>query len=215
MPAEPAASSLAVHEWNFKAAAAVVATAGRMEVLVRRAVGQQLAELGRARGSENWPSSLPLDAHELRTIRWAQRHVGGYRDVTESTMLVVEHVPLGFWLHLVSRRYHTRLWIPGLAKAFPQIPGSASTRREAIHLALSRAVHFRNLAAHLHPLHDFNADAVLQPFSAVAAAIHPEAAVWLTESSCIARVWSSRPTQQAEGIPRQSDVSATVAESGG
>lgn len=209
----PAASRHGLHEWNFNAAAAVLATAGRMEILVRRAASVQLTAISRARGSEHWSLGLALDAHELRTIRWAQRHVDETSDSVESSCLLEEHLPMGFWLQLVTNRYHTRLWVPGLAKAFPHIPRSAGERREALHWALSRSVALRNLAAHFHPLHSFHAEEVLQPFAAVAAAIHPEAAEWLAESSRIAQVWSSLPGGQVNRIPGQPTVTEAVTDS--
>jgi hypothetical protein len=189
-----------LHEWNFAAAAAVLATSGRMEVLIRRAVGVHLASLTSESESGNWVFNLPLDSNELRTLHWAQRHVADNGNSLELASRVLEHVPLGFWLQLVTNRYHTRLWVPGLARAFPNLPGAATMRRETLHQLLRQAVDLRNLAAHLHPLFSLEAPQVLEPFHSVAQAIHPSAAAWISESSQIGEIWLSRPTEQVEEI---------------
>ena len=201
-----------MHEWNFAAAAAVMATAGRMEILLRRPAGVHLASLACVNQSANWVLDLPLDSHELRTLQWAQRHVSDVGDSREWANRVFEHVPLGFWLQLLTNRYHTRLWVPGLARAFPYIPGSVTIRRETLHRFLRQAVDLRNLAAHLHPLFSLDAAQVLEPFHAVAKAIDPNAAAWISESSQIGEIWSSRPTVQEEIIPRQSGLAEEAAE---
>ncbi|MBU6213441.1 MAG: hypothetical protein KGP01_03215 [Actinomycetales bacterium] len=205
-------TSLATHEWNFEAAAALLATAGRMEALVRQAMSEQLATYATSRGEEHWSASIAFDSHEARVLRRAVRQCQGRGDVSISLHGICEHMPLGFWLQLVSGRYHTRLWVPALMSGFPNLTGNVSARREQLHDALNRAVSFRNLAAHLHPLHSFSADEVIEPFAAVAAAIHPEVAAWLTGSSRIAQVWSSLPRGTDAVIPWQSGVSDEFAD---
>ena len=204
IPGASLAATVAIHEWNFDAAAAVLATASRMEVLVRQAVSDALTELGHKRGNEHWSSSLPFEANERRTLSWAQRHVSHAGD-GGSAHLIEEYLPLGFWLQLVSNRYHTRLWVPGLSNAFPNLAGYAASRRESLHEHLKQALRLRNLAAHLHPLHSFEAREILSPFHLVAAAIDPRAAAWLSRSSRVDAVWGWRPRGPLHEVPEQSD----------
>ena len=192
-----------MHEWNFRAAGEILATAGRMEVLVRHAAGLQLTRLAEVRGSRYWPLTLEFDDHETRVIRRAYKQAASIADLPHDAYLVAENVPLGFWLQLLSSRYHTRLWVPGLNRGFLNLEGSASVRRESLHCSLERAVLLRNLAAHVQPLHLLQPEEVLEPFRAVAGAIDPAAALWVVQSSRLFDVWDSRPTAESPQIPTQ------------
>ena len=193
----------AMHEWNFRAAGAILATAGRMEVLVRHAVSEQLTNLGLASGSTNWPLGVPLDPHESRVIRRAYKETSETGHAPIKPEEVVEQVPLGFWLQLMSNRYHTRLWVPAIRHGFPHLPGTATEGREAMRAWLERAVSLRNLAAHVHPLHVLDPKDAIEPFEFVAAAISSEAAEWVVESSQISQVWGARPAPDSARIPPQ------------
>jgi hypothetical protein len=200
MPAVQSFITSEMHEWNFRAAGEVLATAGRMEVVLRQSACEQLTRLSESRGSECWPLDLDFDGHESRVIRRALKQTSGIDGSACHSDLVAEYVPLGFWLQLLSNRYHTRLWVPGLKEGFPHLLGSSSSPRETLHGLLGRAVSLRNLAAHLHPLFSLEAPQVLEPFHSVAQAIHPSAAAWISESSQIGEIWLSRPTEQVEEI---------------
>lgn len=193
-----------IHEWNFRAAGEVLATAGRMEVVLRQSVCEQLTRLSESRGSGCWPLDLDFDGHESRVIRRALKQSSVAEGSACQSDLVAEYVPLGFWLQLLSSRYHTRLWVPGLNKAFPHLGDPLSSLRETLHGLLERAVSLRNLAAHLHPLHWLQPEKALEPFSAVAAAIDPAAAAWVVHNSRILNIWNSRPSAYSTQIPTQS-----------
>ena len=200
-----------LHEWNFQAAGEILATAGRMEVVLRQAACLHLTRLSEVRGSRYWPLNLEFDEHESRVIRRALKQSSAVDGMTPEPDLVAEYVPLGFWLQLLSNRYHTRLWVPGLNRGFPNLAGSASLRREALHGSLERAVLLRNLAAHLHPLHLLRPEEVLDPFRAVAAAIDSAAVRWVVQSSRIPKVWDARPNAHSTLVPTQNQRRATGA----
>ena len=203
MPAVQGQITREMHEWNFQAAGEILATAGRMEVVLRNAACRHLTRLSEIHGSRYWPLNLEFDEHEARVIRRALKQRSAVDGLTHDSYLVAEYVPLGFWLQLLSNRYHTRLWVPGLNRGFPNLAGSASLRREALHASLERAVSLRNLAAHLHPLHVLQSEEALEPFRAVADAIDPAAVRWVAQGSRIPEVWDARPNSCSLLAPTQ------------
>jgi hypothetical protein len=61
---------------------------------------------------------------------------------------VIAELTFGFWPSTVTKRFHTKLWVPSLHKAFPH----ARVPRKIIHLRLETIRHLRNRIAHHEPI---------------------------------------------------------------
>jgi hypothetical protein len=67
---------------------------------------------------------------------------------TASSGKVIAELTFGFWPNLLTKRFHTTLWLPSLHKAFPD----ATEPRSIIHLRLEVIRRLRNRIAHHEPI---------------------------------------------------------------
>ena len=61
---------------------------------------------------------------------------------------VVAELTFGFWPNILTKRFHSKLWMPSLHKAFPH----ATVPRSSIHLRLEVIRRLRNRIAHHEPI---------------------------------------------------------------
>jgi hypothetical protein len=150
------AAAARLYAWNIRISGAFHAPLGCLEVACRNAMHQQLSAMF---GRDDWRDAPELGLHHTaqRIASDAKREVLRWRGGITSGRMVAE-LPFGFWVSLLGSGtdYETRLWRPGLRRAFPGYRG----RRAALHLELDACRRLRNRIAHHEPIYarDLGAD---------------------------------------------------------
>lgn len=184
--------ALELYEWNATVSAAVMHLTGMVEVCVRNAMDEQLAQwhVSRGRPGEWWDSGL-LDARGTRDVAEARRRAGK----TQAHGRVVAELSMGFWRYLTAKRYLTTFWIPALQHGFTTPSTSAEEQRTWVEARL-RDLHFvRNRAAHHEPLlrRDLSRDVVMA--FELADAVHPDVGTWVRAQCTVHTVLKQRPAR--------------------
>ena len=185
--------AIALYEWNIDVSAAVLATCAAVEVVVRNAMDHALQQWALAQGHDDWLEAAPFDAKGRAAIAIARRYtsakgrgVPGLRPTAELTF--------GFWRYLVTGRYLTTLWMPGLRHAFPFGSEDPQSRRSEVHFALQQLVFVRNRAAHHEPIHTRNLLRDNDLAIGLAAMVDPVAGEWVAQRSTIPAIVAVKPT---------------------
>jgi hypothetical protein len=188
-------AALALYRWNVEVTAALSATLGHVEVLLRNALHCELeAWSARTFGEPCWylnprSSALPngfLSAEAIGDIAKARaRAVRNGRPETPGR--VVAELNLGFWRFLLARRYDRGLWHPCLHKAFPR------QRRAAVFDAVGSLHEARNRMAHHEPMFNRPLVSLYQTSLQVADWICPTSRRWVEQGSRVITVLTARP----------------------
>ncbi len=144
------ADALELYVWNAKVSAALGATIGHVEVVLRNAVHENLTEWSVRRfGEPKWYLDVGrlLQQRAVEDIRVARQRArrGGQR--TETPGRVVAELNLGFWRYLLASHYDGTLWRQTLHEVFP-----GQSRRRIIHDAFEVLHLSRNRLAHHEPM---------------------------------------------------------------
>jgi hypothetical protein len=133
-----------LYSWNIEVSAAMWGGLSVLEVCLRNALNQQLESMT---GQPDWWNATGLGLHfeQKDAIRQA---VKAARQAKMPLGQVVSNLMLGFWTSLLANRYHQRLWVPALQRAFPRHSG----RRSDLQLRLERLRRLRNRIAHHEPV---------------------------------------------------------------
>lgn len=185
--AEDMEQALRLYAWNTAVSAALWGSFNILEVTLRNAVDRQLAEL--AGRTDWWRGENLLRDQESRiaqdAVRAAKRT---HSDLEIQPGHTVAELTLGFWVGLLANRYHQRLWVPALHRAFPYWH---ETRRE-LHRRLESLRKLRNRVAHHEPIFArklvVDHDQLLEVLEGIA----PEAAAWVRQNSRVPDVLSRR-----------------------
>lgn len=149
--------ALRLYEWNLAVSGGLYEALGILEVVLRNALGTQLAaHHGSLAG--HWyddPLGVLSDlAHE--DIAAARRRVRKlWRPETPGR--VVAELSFGFWKFLLAKRYEATLWTGYLRHAFPNLQPQS---RAIVYRSLDELHTVRNRIAHHEPIHsrDLTAD---------------------------------------------------------
>lgn len=149
--------ALRLYEWNLAVSGGLYEALGILEVVLRNALGTQLAaHHGTLAG--HWyddPLGVLSDlAHE--DIAAARRRVRKlWRPETPGR--VVAELSFGFWKFLLAKRYEATLWTGYLRHAFPNLQPQS---RAVVYRSLDELHTVRNRIAHHEPVHsrDLTAD---------------------------------------------------------
>lgn len=149
--------ALRLYEWNLAVSGGLYEALGILEVVLRNALGTQLAaHHGTLAGQ--WyddPLGVLSDlAHE--DIAAARRRVRKlWRPETPGR--VVAELSFGFWKFLLAKRYEATLWTGYLRHAFPNLQPQS---RVVVYRSLDELHTVRNRIAHHEPIHsrDLTAD---------------------------------------------------------
>lgn len=145
-----ATAAIELEWWNLEVAAAFVVPLNRLELALRNALHSSLA----AKFSrQDWWHSAPLDVNGRRKVADAKRQLAQLQRRPEVPDDVVAQLTFGFWVSLISSRYHRTLWTPALHRVFP---GAA---RRALHQDFSNVLVLRNRIMHHEPIHHRHLDA--------------------------------------------------------
>lgn len=193
--------SLALYDWNLTVAAALHADLGRFEIVFRNALDQSLCLLASSRG---WPDSwehhseLFVGKAASRTradiAKARTRATRGRRQELHGK--VVAELNFGFWRYLCTKPHLTTLWVPALARAFPDHPTSKDARRvrSDVDVRVQRLLYLRNRIAHHEPIHRRNLERDCDNIITVAGWISADCGEWIRDSSRVPEALRQRPT---------------------
>lgn len=143
--------AFALYAWNPRVAGALLETLGHVEVILRNAMHRELDRAHRSAGHggewyerQDWLA--PRSLADLARARDRLRTDGK----PETPGRIVAAMDFGFWMFLLARRHHDRLWIPALHRSFPASGGD----REVVHRRVNALVRLRNRVAHHQELFD-------------------------------------------------------------
>ncbi|MFF9059752.1 hypothetical protein ACIRPQ_17650 [Streptomyces sp. NPDC101213] len=141
------AVAMRLYWWNVAASAALYGPLHCLEVTLRNALNDQLAQHHRR---PDWWSNAPLNRNGLRLVDEAREKCERNGTAPASVDGIVAELSFGFWISLVSgaRGYDRGFWVPVVHKAFPHYRG----RRADLHDALLSLVRFRNRIMHHEPV---------------------------------------------------------------
>lgn len=185
--------ALLLYEWNIEASAAVIATTGMVEVIVRNALDQNLSSWASERQASSWFDIVPLDQRGAGDVARARDRATRNGRVPERHGKVVAELSFGFWRYLTASRYHAALWVPTLHKAFPYGDEDIRERRMRVERYLSNLMLVRNRAAHHEPIHRRNLPADLRAAIKLTSWVHPDAGAWVADRSRMDSVMRDRP----------------------
>ncbi len=137
-------SALKLYIWNSEISAAFYTPLQGLEVCLRNALHYQLSHKYQ---QTNWFDIAPLHGSALKKLDEAKASVANKHGLVHAPHVVAE-LSFGFWLSLLSRKYHGTLWVPALHKAFPY----ARLKPSQIHSTLDHLRVFRNRIAHHEPI---------------------------------------------------------------
>lgn len=169
--------ALLLYAWNISIAAAFWGSFNVLEVALRNTVH---TELGALAGQEDWwNATLPLHPFEQKRVADAQLSAQRAQGQKVQHGHVVAELSLGFWTGLLANKYHQRLWVPALHRAFPHLSG----KRRDLHRKLESLRKLRNRIAHHEPIFARNLPADHQWLLDVLSAISPAAVQWVELNS--------------------------------
>lgn len=133
--------------WNIEISSAFWGSFHLLEVSLRNALDKQLTRnLG---VSGWWNSQDKLHKVEYKRIQDVALVVErGSAPFTSGS--ITAGASFGFWVSLLDRKYHQRLWVNNLEHAFPNYEG----KRSELHRNLYRLRKLRNRIAHHEPIHN-------------------------------------------------------------
>ena len=149
--------ALGLYEWNLAVSGGLYEALGIVEVVLRNALGRQLAaHHGTLAG--HWYDDLLGVLSDLahEDIAAARRRVRKLRR-PETRGRVVAELNFGFWKFLLAKRYEATLWTGYLRHAFPNLQPQS---RAVVYRSLDELHTVRNMIAHHEPVHrrDLTAD---------------------------------------------------------
>jgi hypothetical protein len=189
--------ALELYEWNLAASGSVLALVAMVEVMVRNVIDESLREWSISRYSTpSWFTRIPLDDRGRLTLNDARRRAATAHPSRLHGQTVAE-LSFGFWRYLVASKYHTKLWIPAIASAFPCGPQDLRTRRSMVEDCLQRLLFVRNRAAHHEPIHRRDLLHDVRTARTLAAAISQHAAEWIAARQTVTQIYSRKPSRPA------------------
>lgn len=183
-------AAIDLYRWNSSVAAAFWESLGHVEVVLRNALRDRLADRharhGRAASWLDDPAG-ELDRRAIEDIATARRRARtkGKR-VTEGQ--IVAELNFGFWRFLIAKRY-TGLW-PDLASAFPHAP---DRRLSTVEAPVTRLYSFRNRLAHHERVWSQPLTDLYEDITTVLGYIDPGVREWVTATSRIQATLALRP----------------------
>ncbi|MCK5385267.1 MAG: Abi family protein [Alphaproteobacteria bacterium] len=137
-------NALNLYLWNSETSAAFYPPLQCLEIALRNSIHYELSQIYSA---QDWYDHIQLNNIGQRKIDIAKNTIRQRRSAIDPPHMVAE-LSFGFWLSLLNRRYHQKLWISGLHKAFPH----AHMKRSKILYTLNHLRILRNRIAHHEPI---------------------------------------------------------------
>ncbi|MFP4097315.1 MAG: Abi family protein [Alphaproteobacteria bacterium] len=176
------ANALKLYLWNTKASAAFYAPLQCLEITLRNALHYQLTALF---NTDSWYENITLIPAGRRQIQKAQDSVQRSHGIIDPPHMVAE-LSFGFWVSLLSKRYHQTLWEPVLHKALPH----AQEKRSEINKRLHHLRILRNRIAHHEPIFNRHLEKDYQSILTAISWICPDTAKWTNSCHVVCDVLS-------------------------
>lgn len=178
------AAAIALYRWNVEVSAAFVIPLHWVEVAVRNAMHARL--IGHTGRVDWWAAGVALDDNGLRRVadaRGTLRRLGKDADVVDS---VVAELSFGFWVSLLSSRYHRTIWVPALSRVFP-----GRSRRD-VHEDYRHVLVLRNRIMHGEPIHGRHLEADYETLCRLLGRLSPDALMEVTRNEQVREVLTRR-----------------------
>lgn len=194
--------ALRLYRWNAQVASAYWTPIHFLEIAVRNAMHDALTT---ATGTHWWfrdsgDSTLGVEwmyDREREAVNTAIRNVTIENPPVTAGKVVAE-LPFGFWVGLLSGRYHRDepgaadyhdiVWVEGgVSKRFP------GTSRKPLHGRLNVLRRFRNRIAHHEHLLNQDLDEISVDLDSILTSLCPSTAVWVRAMSNVAEARRQRP----------------------
>jgi hypothetical protein len=193
-------AAIRLYDWNIEMSGALHEDLGRVEVLFRNAMDASLRRYG---AKHHWPTVWyrrrqlfpgKLARRALADIA-AARFRATLGGIPERHGKVIAELNFGFWRFLCAGAYHTSLWVPALAEAFPHDPSSGNARevRQDVDDRMQRLHFLRNRIAHHEPIHQRNLQRDHAQLQELAGWMCPESRSWIVEMTRTPDVLGQRP----------------------
>ena len=136
--------ALALYVKNIEVSAAFLLPLQGLEISLRNAINTTISA---HYATDDWFDTIPLDAAGKIIIEKAKSKLTDEKKDLDNSRIVAE-ISFGFWVTLLSRKYHQTLWEPFLHNTFPH----AKKPRRKIHGCLFNLSKLRNRIAHHEPI---------------------------------------------------------------
>ncbi|WP_250009627.1 hypothetical protein [Actinoplanes sp. M2I2] len=184
-------AALQLYTWNADVSAALAATLGHVEVVLRNALHESLTNWSEAEFAESkWylDAGGLLQARAVKDIRVARERAGRNGRRSETPGRVVAELNFGFWRYLLASYYDATLWRQALYEAFP-----GQARRRIIQDAVEVLHLSRNRLAHHEPMFNRPVDDIRITALELAGWICPVSRTWIERRCSVSRLLGRRP----------------------
>lgn len=172
--------------WDLEASSTLWRYFNYFEISLRNAISQTLSEICLR---EDWWNQqhlfYPNEFDHLQKILLKNEKSFGMQGGK-----LISELSLGFWVGLNSRRYHQKLWIVGLNRAFPHYQG----QRRDLHQSLERLRKLRNRIAHHEPISNRNIAYDIETIHLIAGYLDPRIESWIRSDKSADYLIDRRPT---------------------
>ena len=132
--------------WNIEISGAFWGSFNLLEITLRNSIHEQLVKM--TSDINWWARSDILHLNERLIVEKVKVKLIG-KDVDFVAGNLISELGLGFWVALLSKKYHQALWVDSLENAFPGYSG----RRSQLYSDLDRLRKLRNRIAHHEPIY--------------------------------------------------------------
>jgi hypothetical protein len=136
-------AAIALEWWNLEVATAFIVPLNRLELALRNALHPAMRTAFRR---SDWWASAPLDVNGRRKVADARRALTSSHAADRSDDVVAQ-LTFGFWISLISGKYHRTLWAPTLHRVFPGV------HRKTLHQEFQHVLVLRNRIMHHEPIY--------------------------------------------------------------
>jgi len=169
--------------WNIAISSSLWGNFHLLEVSLRNLMSREITiATGR---TDWWSSNIAFDEDTKIIIQKAVTSAKKRHPHSLEHGHVVAEFGLGFWVVLLSNRYHARLWEPILRKSFSDFNG----RRKDIHRALEQLRKLRNRVAHHEPIYNRNLADDYKLIQWLLGLMDPEVGQWINSQSRFVRLF--------------------------
>lgn len=180
-----------LYEWNLAVSGAFHEALGILEVVLRNALGRQLATYHGALAGQWYDDPLGVLSDLARDdIAAARRRVRKLRR-PETPGRVVAELNFGFWKFLLAKRYEATLWTGSLRLAFPNLQPQ---RRAVVYRALDEMHTVRNRIAHHEAIHSRDLTADMLTIYRLLDWIDRDVGAWAVSLSRLHPIVASQPS---------------------
>ncbi len=175
-----------LYSWNIAASSALWSNFHLLEVSLRNILNRQMViAAGR---DEWWKEGLSFDDDTRALITQAIHSAKKRHPYDVRAGHVIAEFSLGFWIVLLSNRYHARLWEVCLRDGFKNFSG----RRRDLHRALEQLRKLRNRIAHHEPIFDRNLRDDYKLFQWLFTLMSPKVSIWIAQESRFSNLLASK-----------------------